>query len=198
MIKVQNNTATREPQPPFLQGLATESLADLSWTDPALGVQDCAWLPVVDQSPALGQFERYGDETLTVGDGVVIVTRAVVPWTQAEIDAAIAHQAERVKNAIDAATEKLLRDFAATRGYSSVDSISKYKDITDAEIAMLPLQDQPVVAKFRAECRYLALATAHTWATLYRGLAEVEGGTRPMPTGYDDIKDELPTLAWPV
>lgn len=87
MIKVQNNTATREPIPAFLQGLAAESLADLSWTDPALGVHDCAWLPEVDQSPALEEYQRYGEETLTVGDGVVIVTRAVVPWTQEEIDA---------------------------------------------------------------------------------------------------------------
>ena len=35
------------------------------------------------------------DETLTVGEGVVIVTRAVVPFTQAEIDAAKAAEYER-------------------------------------------------------------------------------------------------------
>ena len=95
MIKVKNNTATREPLPDFLQGLAPESLTDLSWTDPALGVQDCAWLPEVDQSPALGKYERYGEETLTVGDGVVIVVRPVVPFTQAEIAAAQAADAAR-------------------------------------------------------------------------------------------------------
>lgn len=95
MIKVQNNTATREGIPAFLQGLAQESLVDLSWTDPALGVSDAAWWPEVDQSSALQRHERYGDETLTVGDGVVIVTRAVVPFTQAEIDAAAAAEQER-------------------------------------------------------------------------------------------------------
>lgn len=89
MMKIQNNIATREPMPQFLQGLTPESLADLSWTDPALGVQDCAWWPEVDQSPALGQYERYGDETLTVDaeNQRVIVTRAVVPWTAEEIEA---------------------------------------------------------------------------------------------------------------
>lgn len=97
MIKVQNNTATREPIPAFLQGLAPESLADLSWTDPALGVADAAWWPEVDQSPALEQHQRYGDETLTVGDGVVIVTRAVVPCAQAEIDAETASKAAEVR-----------------------------------------------------------------------------------------------------
>lgn len=92
MIKVQNNTATREPLPSFLVGLAPESLADLSWTDPALGVSDAAWWPEVDESPALGQYERYGEETLTLGNGVVIVTRAIVPFTQAEIDAVVAQE----------------------------------------------------------------------------------------------------------
>lgn len=89
MIKVHNGGATREPLPSFLIGLAPESLADLSWTDPALGVSDCAWWPEVDQSPALGQYERYGAETLTIDQANqrVIVTRAVVPWSAEEIEA---------------------------------------------------------------------------------------------------------------
>lgn len=95
MIKIQNNTATREPIPVFLQGLAPESLADLSWTDPALGVQDCKWLPEDNQSPALNEYERYGDETLTIADGKVISTRAVVPWSAEEIAANI--EAKRIQ-----------------------------------------------------------------------------------------------------
>jgi len=89
MIKVQNNTATREPLPPFLRGLAPESLADLGWTDPALGVSDAAWWPEEDQSAPLGEFERYGDETLTVDAErkVVVVVREVVPWSADEIAA---------------------------------------------------------------------------------------------------------------
>lgn len=87
MIKIQYDTATREPLPSFLVGLAPESLADLSWTDPALGVSDCAWWPEEDQSPALGEFERYGAETLTVDAErrVVVVVREVVPWSDEEI-----------------------------------------------------------------------------------------------------------------
>lgn len=89
MIKVQNNTPTREPLPTFLQGLAPESLADLSWTDPQLGVQDAAWWPEEAQSPALAEFERYGDETLTVDAErrVVVVVREVEPWSAEEIAA---------------------------------------------------------------------------------------------------------------
>lgn len=89
MIKVKANVATRQPIPAFLVGLDPVSLLDLSWTDPALGVSDCAWWPEDDQSLALGQHERYGAETLTVDAErqVVVVTRAVVPWSEEEIAA---------------------------------------------------------------------------------------------------------------
>lgn len=88
MVKVKNGIATREPIPQFLRGLAAESLADLSWTDPALGVSDAAWWPEDDQSPALAEFERYGEETLTIDAErrVVVVVRKVVPWSAEEID----------------------------------------------------------------------------------------------------------------
>lgn len=94
MVKVENNIATRELIPQFLRGLTPESLADLSWTDPALGVQDAAWWPEEDQSPALGEFERYGDEALAVDAErrMVVVVREVVPWAAEEI---AEHKAQR-------------------------------------------------------------------------------------------------------
>lgn len=87
MIKVQDNTATRTPIPDFLRGLEPESLADLTWTDPQLGVSDAAWWPEVDVSPALAQYERYGAETLTpdAATKTVTVNRAVAPWSAEEI-----------------------------------------------------------------------------------------------------------------
>lgn len=109
MIKVQNNTATREPLPHFLHGLAPESLADLSWTDPALGVSDAAWWPEVDQSPALAQYERYGDETLTINHTLkaVVVTKAVVPFTQAEIDAITTEEAAQKQQRVSSLQEQI-------------------------------------------------------------------------------------------
>lgn len=107
MIKIQNNTLTREAVPVFLLGLDIETLKDLSWTDPQLGVQDCAWWPEQDASPTLGQYEVYGDETLTLGDGVVIVTRAVVPMTQEQIDALNAEQAAQLQQRKDALTAQI-------------------------------------------------------------------------------------------
>jgi len=134
MIKVQNNTATREPIPAFLIGLANESLADLSWTDPALGVSDAAWWPEQDASPALEQFQKYGDETLTPDAElkVVVCVRAVVPMEQAEVDALTAAKAAEVRaerNAKLAATDWRFRsDMSPSQAWK--DYCQALRDVT--------------------------------------------------------------------
>ncbi len=87
MIKVSGNKASREPIPEFLYGLTAESLSDLSWTDPNLGVSECMWWPEEDQSPPLGEFERYTTETLKVDKKrkVVVVIKEIEPWSDEEI-----------------------------------------------------------------------------------------------------------------
>jgi len=88
MIKILNNTATRETLPLFLKGLAQQSLYDLSWTDPSLGVQDSAWWPEVNESlPLPDEFYRYGAETLTLDSErkVVVVTQEIELLTDSEI-----------------------------------------------------------------------------------------------------------------
>lgn len=86
MIKVRNGIATREPIPAFLIGLLPESLADLSWTDPALGVQDLAWWPEENTEGPLGANKKWGAEVLTldVERKVVLVARKQVSMTAAE------------------------------------------------------------------------------------------------------------------
>lgn len=75
MIKIQNNTPSREPIHPFLVGLNAESLADLSWTDPNLGVSDCAWWPERDISEPLSDGEMYDleNEELTINNELKVV-----------------------------------------------------------------------------------------------------------------------------
>lgn len=89
LIKIQANVATREPVPSFLIGLPNDYLADLSWTDPALGVSDCGWVPEVDQTPQLGEYERYGDEYLVIDvtRAFVVSSKYITPWTAEEIAA---------------------------------------------------------------------------------------------------------------
>lgn len=87
LIKIQNNTATREPIPQALRGLQPESLLDLSWTDPQLELQDCAWWPEDDQSLPLPPLHKYGEETLTIDPvtQTVITTKAVVPFDEQDL-----------------------------------------------------------------------------------------------------------------
>lgn len=105
---------------------------------------------------------------------------------------------EQVVAAFTAAIQKRLDDFALTRRYDNVSSLSKYSNLTDAEITSLPVEDRPAATRYRTECRYLLLKTAQTWAVGERILAQVQTNVRPMPASIADIQAELPALVWPV
>lgn len=87
MLKVKNGIATREPIPQFLHALAPESLADLSWTDPQLGVRGAAWWPEENGDGELPVGHKWGAETLTVDPErrVVTVTHEAVPLSADEL-----------------------------------------------------------------------------------------------------------------
>ena len=93
-INLKSFEVTREPLPDFLIGLMPESLVDLSWTDPALGVAGFGWWPEEDNSRALGEYEQYGEESLSINSirQVVIVTRAIESWPKDRIAAAEAEK----------------------------------------------------------------------------------------------------------
>lgn len=90
---------------------------------------------------------------------------------------------EEIQASIVSATQQRLDAFARTRNYDGILSACTYA--TSA------------VPKFAAEGQYAVQARDATWATLYTILAEVEAGTRPVPSGYADIEPDLPALAWP-
>ena len=99
MVKVENGKAIREPIPDFLDQSGTPeaiaALADLSWTDPALGVKNLAWWPEESADGELGANKKWGAEVLTLDPvrKVVVVSRKQVAMTAAETaerDAAIA------------------------------------------------------------------------------------------------------------
>lgn len=90
---------------------------------------------------------------------------------------------EQIQTEIVAATQQRLDAFARTRNYGGILSLCTYATST--------------VPKFAAEGQYGVTARDATWAKLYEMLAEVEAGTRPIPSGYAEIESELPVLAWP-
>lgn len=104
---------------------------------------------------------------------------------------------EVIKEEIIIKTQNHLDTFAQSRSYDGTVSIGKYIGITDDEINSLPESLQDLTRKFRSECKYLSLMTAATWARCYEILGEVESGLRDMPSSFEDIVGELPTLEWP-
>jgi hypothetical protein len=80
------------------------------------------------------------------------------------------------------AVQAHLDAFARTRNYDGILSAATYA--TSA------------VPKFQAEGQYAVEARDATWAKSYEVMAEVEAGTRPMPT-LEELISELPALVWP-
>lgn len=111
------------------------------------------------------------------------VTHTVAEQEAAAIAADQAAKAKALQASIVAATQARLDDFARTRGYDDIKSASDYAGCS--------------VPKFDVEGTYCRDARALTWAKLYDMLAEVQAGTRPMPSGYADVEPELPALTWP-
>ncbi len=95
----------------------------------------------------------------------------------------MAAEAAALQQSIVAATQARLDDFARTRNYDGILSACTYATSS--------------VPKFRTEGQYCVDARDNTWATLYQLLAEVEAGTRPVPSGYAEIEPLLPELTWP-
>lgn len=89
-----------------------------------------------------------------------------------------------LQDSIVQATQQRLDAFAQTRQYDGILSACTY--------ATSP------TPKFAAEGQYCVAQRDATWAKLYQMMAEVEAGTRPVPSGFDDIESELPALVWPV
>ena len=185
MIKVENNKASRERLPIFLSGLSYESLIDLSWTDPSLGVSHLGWWPEEYQVENLKEFELYGEEILTVDNErkVVIVTREILPMTELQKEQYIIERVESEKQKYIDLTQKYLDDFARTRGYDSILSACTYAASS--------------VEKFRTEGLYCVNLRDATWTKLYDILQEVLAGTRPLPTHFEDVLKDLPKLEWP-
>ena len=92
--------------------------------------------------------------------------------------------AQTLQQSIVDATQQRLDDFARTRNYDGILSACTYA--TSA------------VPKFAAEGQYAVQARDATWAALYSFLADVQAGTQPVPSGFENVEPLLPPLAWPI
>lgn len=166
LIKVKVGVAAHEPLPDFLIGLAPESLADLSWTDPALGMQNCAWWPLEDRSQPLGPWQQYGQETLAIDAGTqtVVCVRQVIPRPPTEDEFLLA-------------VDGMLQEGAARKRYSSIQSAALRAGYPG------PFHDEGVT---------YATWMDSVYNDCYTLLAAVKSGTQPYPQSTDELLALLP------
>jgi hypothetical protein len=115
-------------------------------------------------------------------DGVAV---ELTPEEEAAFEAGRGISPDQIKQDILNATQMALDSFAQTRNYSGIMSACTYVSSTNPT--------------FAAEGAYCVDLRDQTWAKLYEMLAEVQAGTRPIPSSYADIAPELPvtSAAWP-
>jgi hypothetical protein len=119
MIHIHNGAADRQEIPPFLQGLAPESLADLAWVDPELGMVGHSWWPAVDASSSIdASLQKYSGETYTINeaDKTVSVHRTVVAIPPEQIAAALASAKAPLIKKIDQDADAIYQAVQGNRG----------------------------------------------------------------------------------
>lgn len=124
-----------------------------------------------DIAASMGAIDATGGGLGDLWDGSVFTTPPIKQKDPSEIQSGIVQ-----------AVQLRLDTFAQSRNYDSILSASTYA--TSA------------VPKFAQEGQAAVNARDATWATLYTILGEVQSGTRPTPTGFNDIEAELPELNW--
>lgn len=140
---------------------------------------------VVAEPPAYNALTQY----LEAGLPMQVLGVWKQAWIVKDFDATaiaqrVAAQQQVLIRAITDATQSRLDVFSRTRNYDDILSACTYATSSNP--------------KFKAEGQYCVDVRDATWAKLYAIMADAEQGKRPVPTGYDDIKDELPALVWPV
>jgi hypothetical protein len=89
---------------------------------------------------------------------------------------------EQIKQLFIDSIQTRLDNFAQERGYSGILSACTYAT--------------SLVTKFKNEGKTCVNLRDSTWAAAYDILAQVEAGTRPMPSSIADIEADLPALVW--
>lgn len=115
--------------------------------------------------------------TQPVAVGEAAVSFTVVPKDNAAVviqNRALVKFTKLIQDRLDA--------FAKTRNYDGILSACSYANSTDAQ--------------YKADAARCVLLRDNTWTASYTILAQVQAGTRPMPTKLADIEADLPILTW--
>ena len=130
---------------------------------------------IYDKPPHFyGTCDDTADTTLAGVLGVITEAEFLVAQATEEMTIIVMRLSDQVQGRLDR--------FAATRGYDNIMSACTYATST---------------SKYGDEGRYCVSAREATWDAMFAGLAEIEAGTRSMPTSYAEIEPLLPVLEWP-
>ena len=116
--------------------------------------------------------------------GAWTATWSVIDLPEEAIANNIANATKQVQESVVVATQARLDDFAKTRNYDGILSACTYAG--------------SLIPTFKSDGLYCCTARDATWAALYAFMAEVQAGTKPMPTSFADVSPLLPELTWPV
>lgn len=138
------------------------------------------WFPVrreyPEHNPIFHVLQQAPQTAWFIQEGQLVIPHVVVDKPIEEAQVAL-------QQTIIEAAQQRLDTFAQTRNYDGILSACTYATST--------------VPSFQAEGQAAVNLRDSTWAALYTILAEVQAGTRPMPTGFGDIETDLPLLEWP-
>lgn len=181
----RDNAQTSFPRNPTAELLATFNVFPVRSTDQP---EFDPMTQRVEEGTPVRQQVRNPDGTFRSDDPATTENEAwewVQVWNVTPLSAEeIAQQQLALQDAIVAETQRRLDDFARTRNYDGILSACTYA--TSA------------VPKFAAEGQYAVQARDATWAALYQFMADVQAGTQPVPSGFEDVGPLLPSLAWPI
>ncbi|EWC39047.1 hypothetical protein B597_022205 [Stutzerimonas stutzeri KOS6] len=103
--------------------------------------------------------------------------------TDVWVDGSWRQSPEQLRREIMDGVQRYLDDFAQTKAYDNILSACTYATST--------------VPRFAAEGQYCVQARDACWDVVASIEAEVMAGNRPAPSGFEDIRAELPALSWP-
>ena len=133
--------------------------------------------PVTEVVQPLGDVVTKGAITLINGNW--LETWSVRDYTSEETGA----KTEELKSGIVQMVQRRLDGTALAHGYDSMLSVCSYTSSS--------------VPRYKLEADYCVSLRDATWLKLEAILREILSGTRPMPTGFDDIAADLPEVVWP-
>lgn len=95
----------------------------------------------------------------------------------------VQQQLEELQASIIASTQAHLDKTARDHGYDGILSACSYTT--------------SIITRYKTEGDYCVTLRDATWSTLETILAEVQAGTRAIPSSFADIEDDLPAVVWP-